>query len=106
VHDHSGGLVDDDQLRVLVYDVERDRFGRRELDGSGRLRWVELYNITFASPVGGAGRPAIERDAALAEEARGGGAAEVPDLLGEQAIDAAGRPRHGQLHVAARGRKR
>jgi hypothetical protein len=27
MHDHARGLVDDDQVRVLVQDVERDRLG-------------------------------------------------------------------------------
>ena len=39
MHDHAGRLVDDDDVRILINDVELDRFGLRRR--AGRLRNID-----------------------------------------------------------------
>src|SRR5579885_2012261 len=52
VDDHAGGLVDDDDLRVFVNDVERDVFGR-EFGGGRRGDFLDLDALARAELVRG-----------------------------------------------------
>ena len=77
MHHQAGGLVEHQQRRVLVDDVQRQRLGRHGgLDGKLRPHHESL---AAADPVAGPHRPAVDADGAE----RGSNAAAAPGNTAE-----------------------
>jgi hypothetical protein len=89
VHDHAGRLVDDGDVLVLEYDVERDRL--RGNVGDVGLRDLELDDVASGYPVSGISRLAVDLNQVALDQACGRGPAEVFGVLGEKAIQPRGR---------------
>src|SRR2546423_7135135 len=86
VHDHPRGLVDDDQVGILVDDLKRDRLRLgRKLQSFG---FVVLEQVTLAHGFRGSRLPAVDGDQARAGEPTGCGPAEVRVQSGQDAIEA------------------
>jgi hypothetical protein len=94
VHDHSGRLVDDSQVFVLVHHLQRDRFGCGLIDVG--LRDLELNNVTRCNSIRRIGRPAVDKDQVALDETCGSRAAEVSSVLREEAVEPGRRGRRDQ----------
>jgi hypothetical protein len=86
VHDHPGGLVDGDEVPVLVKDGERDGL-RDERDRLGR-RGREGHLVAGSQLPARPGRPPVHGDLALVDPALQLRAAEGERLGGEERIEA------------------
>src|SRR5207302_354446 len=89
VHHHPRGLVDDQQVLVLVEHRQRDLLrSRAKVGGRGQ---AELYNIARPNLVGGPGRIPVDEDRALAGQSPRRRACQLRGLLAQETVEAAGR---------------
>jgi hypothetical protein len=89
VHDHSGGLVDDGEIVILVHNLQRYVLGGRVADIG--LGYLELHHVAHGDAVRRIGGVAVDAHEVALDEARRCRAAEVLSVLGEKAIQ----PRRG-----------
>ncbi len=82
--DHSGRLIDDQQVFVLVDDLERDVFGLG-VRCIG-LRDFELDHVAGGDSIRGIGRLAIHCDEVALDQSRSGRAAEVGCVLRDETV--------------------
>src|SRR5579864_1132760 len=95
VHDHAGRFVDHRDVVVPVQDLERDVLGHRRRLVC--LRHLDFNDVTWRDAVGGLSRPSVEPDQVALDQARGGSAAQVGSLLGDEAVQPQRRGDRGQL---------
>src|SRR5579885_58542 len=86
VDDHAGGLVDDDDLRVFVNDVERDVFGR-EFGGGRRGDFLDLDALARAELVRGLRGATADEYVAFFNRALEQRAAHALDARGEEGVE-------------------
>ena len=90
MHNHAGGLVDDDDLRVFVDYVERDVFGR-ERGRRGRGQLLDLDPLARAKLVRGLRGAARDENVAVLNRALERRPARRRDARGEERVEARAR---------------
>ena len=86
VDDHAGGFVDDGQVLVFEYDVERDVFGFESFGGS--FGEIDVDLVTFAELVRGLRGFCVEEDRFVLDQPLQPGARPTFDLSSEKCVEA------------------
>jgi len=99
---HTGRLVDDEQVFILIDDIERDRLGH----GHRRvcLRNLDLDNVSGRHPIRWLGGLAVDPDQATLDEPRGGRPAQVVRVIRDEAVEPERRLRRDYLTTGLRSR--